>query len=366
MRYNNEHQDYLIRIITVLRLLTIQRAVITTIENHPQRNEDFYEILQVPRGASLSIIRQAYLRLARTHHPDRGGDSAMFIRILNAYEALTQINSHHVMRYVTFNRSRVNALIMYENRSVNNDAARRFAEYIILASVRRAILSSTLTGFLVNHRFLQEEYHPRFVRTPRLFFSIPNEALLRTPLLFARIPNVSLLRSPTFRSHRNQTTFLYNENILDVPQENILMLDGFAFAFDELRDYAEHDLSKFYTNPHIKTGDREFSKTAKQILRNHQLLGSYARQLDSLLTEQIFRPRPFIERIDQIAFAGLPWQLNIMSDLMNDHIHGLINDLLLRPLDDRDVALPNPIINHEDETLEEADMGEDGLWLFRP
>src|SRR5258706_228832 len=53
---------------------------------------DFYIILGLPRGATLSDIKRAYKRLARRHHPDiNPGDrmaAAQFRQIAEAYETL--------------------------------------------------------------------------------------------------------------------------------------------------------------------------------------------------------------------------------------------------------------------------------------
>lgn len=38
---------------------------------------------------NLATIRKAYRRLASLHHPDKGGEETTFIKIRQAYEALT-------------------------------------------------------------------------------------------------------------------------------------------------------------------------------------------------------------------------------------------------------------------------------------
>jgi len=295
MRINTEYPaDLSIRIITLLIILA-KRSSIIALNEHPQhRNQDPYEILQIPREASFSTIRQAYLRLARIYHPDRGGDSATVISVHNAYVALTQAN-------------RIMPPLMLENRSASivemlydaiRDLARVFQREILshsLSNLALQLMSTSHASVVRSSLFsLQQANQPLFQmpanRSPYYAY-IPNEVLQQLDQPRSRLAerfNQPLLRAPVNRSYRNQTTFLYDENILDVSQENFLALDGFGFAVDELRDYVEHDLSKLYTNPHIKTGDREFSETAKQILRNHQLLGPYARRLDSLLIEQKF------------------------------------------------------------------------------
>ena len=53
---------------------------------------DLYETLGVDRDASFDEIKKAYRKLASQHHPDKGGDTAKFQEIQNAYETLTDPN----------------------------------------------------------------------------------------------------------------------------------------------------------------------------------------------------------------------------------------------------------------------------------
>src|SRR3954451_13759441 len=48
-----------------------------------------YDVLGVPPGASPAEIRRAYLRLARRHHPDAGGNAAEMRRLNEAWAALS-------------------------------------------------------------------------------------------------------------------------------------------------------------------------------------------------------------------------------------------------------------------------------------
>ncbi len=50
---------------------------------------DYYKILGVSRTASANDIKKAFRKLARTHHPDAGGDEAKFKEINEAYEVLS-------------------------------------------------------------------------------------------------------------------------------------------------------------------------------------------------------------------------------------------------------------------------------------
>ena len=50
---------------------------------------DYYAILGVPRTATPDEIKRAYRRLAAQHHPDRGGDTAKFQELQQAYDVLS-------------------------------------------------------------------------------------------------------------------------------------------------------------------------------------------------------------------------------------------------------------------------------------
>lgn len=54
-----------------------------------QTTPDYYKTLGVSRNATEDEIKKAYRRLARTHHPDAGGDEAKFKEINEAYEVLS-------------------------------------------------------------------------------------------------------------------------------------------------------------------------------------------------------------------------------------------------------------------------------------
>lgn len=49
----------------------------------------YHDILGVPHTASKEEIKAAYKKLAREHHPDKGGKEEMFVKIGEAYEKLT-------------------------------------------------------------------------------------------------------------------------------------------------------------------------------------------------------------------------------------------------------------------------------------
>ena len=51
--------------------------------------KDYYKTLGVDRTATPDQIKQAYRRMASQHHPDKGGDTAQFQEIQQAYATLT-------------------------------------------------------------------------------------------------------------------------------------------------------------------------------------------------------------------------------------------------------------------------------------
>jgi curved DNA-binding protein len=50
--------------------------------------EDYYSILGIQQSASQEEIKRAYRSLASKHHPDKGGDTAKFQKIQEAYSVL--------------------------------------------------------------------------------------------------------------------------------------------------------------------------------------------------------------------------------------------------------------------------------------
>lgn len=69
---------------------------------------DYYKILGVPRNATEAEIKKAFRTLARTHHPDAGGDEAKFKEINEAYEVLSDKKKRDLYdQYGTANESRI-------------------------------------------------------------------------------------------------------------------------------------------------------------------------------------------------------------------------------------------------------------------
>lgn len=69
---------------------------------------DYYQTLGVPRTASADEIKKAFRKLARTHHPDAGGDEAKFKEINEAYEVLSDEKKRDLYdQYGTANENQI-------------------------------------------------------------------------------------------------------------------------------------------------------------------------------------------------------------------------------------------------------------------
>lgn len=69
---------------------------------------DYYKILGVARDADANTIKKAFRKLARTHHPDAGGDEAKFKEINEAYEVLSDEKKRQMYdQYGTANANQI-------------------------------------------------------------------------------------------------------------------------------------------------------------------------------------------------------------------------------------------------------------------
>ena len=69
---------------------------------------DYYKTLGVPRTATADEIKTAFRKLARTHHPDAGGDEAKFKELNEAYEVLSDDKKRKLYdQYGTANENQI-------------------------------------------------------------------------------------------------------------------------------------------------------------------------------------------------------------------------------------------------------------------
>ena len=58
--------------------------------------EDLYGVLGIERSVDAGEIRKAWMRLAKTHHPDKGGNPEDFKKIQTAFEVLSDDKSRQI------------------------------------------------------------------------------------------------------------------------------------------------------------------------------------------------------------------------------------------------------------------------------
>ncbi len=54
----------------------------------PEETASAFHVLELPVASSQEEIKKSYRKLAAIHHPDKGGDKEVFIRIQSAFERL--------------------------------------------------------------------------------------------------------------------------------------------------------------------------------------------------------------------------------------------------------------------------------------
>ena len=71
--------------------------------------KDPYQILKVHPSAKLEEIKNAYIKLVKIHHPDKGGDSAVMLKINSAWQILKKQHKYHnlntINNSIVFNKN---------------------------------------------------------------------------------------------------------------------------------------------------------------------------------------------------------------------------------------------------------------------
>lgn len=75
---------------------------------------NYYKVLGLDKNATIDQIRAAYKKLAREHHPDKGGDKNEFLKVQEAYDTL--INKSNVES--TNDSSNINIKTQFFNDNV--------------------------------------------------------------------------------------------------------------------------------------------------------------------------------------------------------------------------------------------------------
>ena len=73
----------------VMRRTFVLLVVLVLSSSVASDDEDLYEVLGVDESATAAEIKKAYRKLSLKHHPDKGGDMAVFKQVTNAYEVLS-------------------------------------------------------------------------------------------------------------------------------------------------------------------------------------------------------------------------------------------------------------------------------------
>jgi hypothetical protein len=94
----------------------IDRALVLLAAMNERRRTDLYRILGVQPLASGESIRQRWLEIAKRHHPDVGGDGAVFRHAKQAYEILRDAD-----RRADYERFWVRALGPFERVAPRDD-----------------------------------------------------------------------------------------------------------------------------------------------------------------------------------------------------------------------------------------------------
>lgn len=74
---------------------------------------DYYAVLQINRNCTKEDIRKAFLKLARVHHPDKGGDEKEFKKINEAYQYL--MKHHGEFQPQQFGKQRGRTIVYHTN-----------------------------------------------------------------------------------------------------------------------------------------------------------------------------------------------------------------------------------------------------------
>lgn len=111
---------------------------------------DYYNILGISKSASDDEIKNAYRKMARSHHPDKGGDKETFQKIQEAYETLSDPNKRDEydnpspfgnINNLNFN---FNNSFFKHNQSTQNNIVKKNDYYYVCKIALREVYFGTL------------------------------------------------------------------------------------------------------------------------------------------------------------------------------------------------------------------------------
>jgi hypothetical protein len=83
---------------------------------------------------------------------------------------------------------------------------------------------------------------------------------------------------------KNETTFLFLNPISSISEQDLIILDDYAFSIKELKLYGKNSFNTFLRNPHEIA--RNFSEEAINTLENHPLFSEYVQQYKTKIATQ--------------------------------------------------------------------------------
>lgn len=112
---------------------------------------DALNVLNISMDTSKTDARRAYFKLARVHHPDKGGSTAMFLRVKKAYEHVTNDATRQwaqrAFDYIERQAQREERKRKRNEETLSEVLARCMAEYEKLNAKRQKTYESTPTCY---------------------------------------------------------------------------------------------------------------------------------------------------------------------------------------------------------------------------
>ncbi len=122
-------------------------------------SKDFYSVLEIGKFSEKSAVKNSYKRLAKIHHPDKGGDINKFLEIKNAYDVLSShFQKEKYDLYLKSKNAGKNAARLrekYEIKDIDNaanfkDFIKKYEDYMLMHPVH---INNTISTNNASHFF---------------------------------------------------------------------------------------------------------------------------------------------------------------------------------------------------------------------